>query len=263
MTRPAAVLAVLFDRDDTLVVDVPYNGAPERVELMPGAREAVRRLREHGLPVGVVSNQSGIGRGLLTEAGVRRVNARIEDLLGPIDVWVHCPHVAEDGCACRKPAPGLVLQAARRLGVRPEECVLIGDIGADMGAARAAGARGVLVPTTRTLPEEVAAAPKVCPDLLGAVRHVLDAARAQEPPWAGPEPPDAPRPGGSGAHRAPTRPGKTAARRKPCTPTARTGAGADAGPGAPAPRPPAPSGPRTTEGTEGAAAGTADREAPS
>ncbi|WP_010472573.1 MULTISPECIES: D-glycero-alpha-D-manno-heptose-1,7-bisphosphate 7-phosphatase [Streptomyces] len=166
--------AVLFDRDDTLIVDVPYNGDPRRVRLMPGAREAVRLLRAHGVAVGVVSNQSGIGRGLLTEAQVREVNARVDALLGgPLDVWAHCPHAPGDGCACRKPAPGLVLEAARRLGVPAGRCVVVGDIGADVEAARAAGARGVLVPTARTLPAEVASAPHVCRDLLGAVRHVL------------------------------------------------------------------------------------------
>ncbi|MCQ0021604.1 HAD-IIIA family hydrolase [Streptomyces somaliensis DSM 40738] len=166
--------AVLFDRDDTLVVDVPYNGDPGRVRLMPGAREAVRLLRVRGVPVGVVSNQSGIGRGLLTEAEVGEVNARVEALLGgPLDVWVHCPHAPGDGCGCRKPAPGLVLEAARRLGVPAGRCVVVGDIGADVEAARAAGARGLLVPTARTLPAEVASAPEVCRDLLGAVRYAL------------------------------------------------------------------------------------------
>ncbi|MFV0131259.1 D-glycero-alpha-D-manno-heptose-1,7-bisphosphate 7-phosphatase [Streptomyces sp. HMX112] len=178
MRRPAAVL---FDRDDTLVEDVPYNGDPERVRLMPGAREALRLLRARRIPVGVVSNQSGIGRGLLSEADLRAVNARVEALLGPLDAWLHCPHLPGDGCGCRKPAPGLVLEAARRLGARPEECVVIGDIGADMGAASAAGARGVLVPTARTLPEEVAAAPRVCPDLLSAVRLVLRGDRRVTP----------------------------------------------------------------------------------
>ncbi|MFF8831076.1 D-glycero-alpha-D-manno-heptose-1,7-bisphosphate 7-phosphatase [Streptomyces sp. NPDC015131] len=175
MRRPAAVL---FDRDDTLVVDVPYNGDPAKVRLMPGAREALRTLREHGVRAGVVSNQSGVGRGLLTEADVRAVNARVEELTGPFDVWVHCPHVPEDHCGCRKPAPGLVLEAARRLGVRPADCVVIGDIGADVEAALAAGARAVLVPTARTLPGEVASAPLVRGDLLSAVRWALDGARA-------------------------------------------------------------------------------------
>ncbi|MFJ8584458.1 D-glycero-alpha-D-manno-heptose-1,7-bisphosphate 7-phosphatase [Streptomyces sp. NPDC093595] len=194
VSRPAAVL---FDRDDTLVVDVPYNGDPERVRPMPGAREALRLLRAHGIPAGVVSNQSGIGRGLLTEAAVREVNARVDALLGPLDTWVHCPHVPEDGCGCRKPAPGLVLEAARRLGVPPGACVVIGDIGADMGAARAAGAAGVLVPTARTLPGEVAAAPCVCPDLLSAVRLVLDG-----PPGGAPGRADRPA-GRRGAGRSP------------------------------------------------------------
>jgi len=168
--RPAAVL---LDRDDTLILDVPYNGDPAKVEPMPGAREALRTLRDARIPTAVISNQSGIGRGLLTEAQVRAVNAKADALLGPLDAWLFCPHAPEDGCDCRKPAPGLVRQAAARLGVPPERCVVIGDIGADVEAARAAGAQAVLVPTPRTRPEEVAAAPAVAPDLASAIRMVL------------------------------------------------------------------------------------------
>ncbi len=171
------VAAVLFDRDGTLVEDVPYNGDPDLVRPMPGAREALDLLRAAGVPTGVVSNQSGIGRGLLTDADVRRVNERADALLGGLDTWVYCPHLPGDGCACRKPRPGLVLEAARRLGVDPGDCVLIGDIAADVLAARAAGARGVLVPTAATLPEEVAAAPLTARDLLTAVRTVLTGTR--------------------------------------------------------------------------------------
>lgn len=168
--RPAAVL---FDRDGTLIHDVPYNSDPDRVEAMAGAREALDRLREAGVPVGVVTNQSGVARGLIAPEALREVNARVEALLGPFDVWEICPHDDGDGCRCRKPAPGLVLNAARRLGVRPDDCVVIGDIGRDVEAARAAGARGILVPTPVTLPEEVAAAPEVAPDLVAAVDLVL------------------------------------------------------------------------------------------
>jgi len=167
-------LAVLLDRDDTLILDVPYNGDPAKVEPMPGAREALQRLRTAGIPTAVISNQSGIGRGLLTEAQVRAVNAKADALLGPLDAWLFCPHAPEDGCDCRKPAPGLVRKAAERLGVPPERCVVIGDIGADVQAARAAGARAVLVPTPRTRPEEVAAAPTVAPDLAAAVELALE-----------------------------------------------------------------------------------------
>ena len=168
--RPAAVL---LDRDNTLILDVPYNGDPAKVEPMPGAREALQRLRDHRIPTAVISNQSGIARGLLTEAQVRAVNAKADALLGPLDAWLFCPHAPDDGCDCRKPAPGLVRRAAERLGVPPERCVVIGDIGADVEAARAAGARAVLVPTPRTRPEEVAAAPAVAPDLPTAIRMVL------------------------------------------------------------------------------------------
>ncbi|MGV9566620.1 D-glycero-alpha-D-manno-heptose-1,7-bisphosphate 7-phosphatase [Streptomyces sp. NPDC003480] len=168
--RPAAVL---FDRDGTLVRDVPYNGDPARVEPMPRARQAVDAVRARGIPVGVVSNQSGVARGLLTRHEVEAVRLRVEHLLGPFDVWAVCPHGPDDGCACRKPAPGLVTAACARLGVAVEDTVVIGDIGADMAAARSAGARGVLVPTPVTLPGEVEAADETAGDLLAAVRLVL------------------------------------------------------------------------------------------
>jgi HAD superfamily hydrolase (TIGR01662 family) len=161
--------AVLFDRDDTLIVDVPYNGDPERVVPVPGAREALERLRAAGVPVGVVSNQSGIARGLLTAADVVAVHDRMEALIGPLGPLEFCPHGPGDGCACRKPAPGLVERAAARLGVSPRDCAVIGDIGADVEAALAAGARPVLVPTARTRPEEVAAAPERARDLAEAL----------------------------------------------------------------------------------------------
>ncbi|MEV7808654.1 HAD family hydrolase [Microbispora sp. NPDC088329] len=168
--RPAAVL---FDRDGTLVYDVPYNSDPDRVEPVAGAREALDRLRAEGVPIGVVTNQSGVAKGLISPEALRAVNDRVEALLGPFDVWEICPHDDGDGCGCRKPAPGLVLRAARRLGVPPDECVVIGDIGRDVEAARAAGARGVLVPTPETLLEEIAAAPEVASDLAEAIDLVL------------------------------------------------------------------------------------------
>jgi histidinol-phosphate phosphatase family protein len=177
--------AVLFDRDGTLVVDVPYNGDPDRVEPVPGAAEALARLRAAGVRTGVVSNQSGVARGLLTAREVEDVNARVDALLGPLGPVEWCPHGPGDGCGCRKPAPGLVLRAAARLGLDPSRCAVVGDIGADVEAARAAGARGVLVPTARTRPQEVAEAEEVAPDLAGAIDLLLD---ARSPGAPGPEP---------------------------------------------------------------------------
>ena len=168
-----APLAVLFDRDGTLVRDVPYNGDPDRVSVMPGAARALRALRERGIATAVVSNQSGVARGLLRRDQVAAVQARIEDLLGRFDLWAVCPHGPEDGCACRKPAPGLVLAACAHLGVPPERAAVVGDIGADVGAARAAGARAVLVPTPQTRPEEVEQAGETAVDLRAAIRLLL------------------------------------------------------------------------------------------
>jgi HAD superfamily hydrolase (TIGR01662 family) len=176
--RPRAPAAVLLDRDGTLVEDVPYNGDPAAVRPMPGARQALDRLRGADIRLAVVSNQSGIGRGLLSRAQVESVNARVEELLGPLGPWLVCPHAPRAGCDCRKPAPGLILEAAQALHVDPAACVVIGDIGADMEAARAAGSQGILVPTPRTRAEEVEAAPLVVESLLAAVDRILGARSA-------------------------------------------------------------------------------------
>ncbi|MDX6256704.1 MAG: hypothetical protein QOJ11_3038 [Frankiales bacterium] len=168
--------AVLFDRDGTLVVDVPYNASPELVVAVPGARESLDRLRAAGLPVGVVTNQSGVARGLLTLTQVEAVNARVEQLLGPFAVWQFCPHDNGDQCACRKPAPGLVREACRGLGVEPARTVLVGDIASDIGAATSAGATGILVPNEATSPEDVAGAGVIAPDLVAAVDLILSGA---------------------------------------------------------------------------------------
>ncbi|MFY1627795.1 HAD-IIIA family hydrolase [Micromonospora sp. WMMD735] len=165
--------AVLLDRDGTLIEDVPYNGDPDKVRPVPGARAALDRLRAAGLRLGVVTNQSGLARGLFTAAQLRAVNARVEELLGPFDTWQCCPHDERAGCACRKPAPGMVHAAARALGTTPQRCVLVGDIAADLGAAAAAGAAGVLVPTPATRAVEVAAAGQVAADLSAAVELIL------------------------------------------------------------------------------------------
>ena len=137
LDRAGQVRAVLFDRDDTLVLDVPrYNGDPELVTPIAGAAEALARLRRSGLPIGVVSNQSGIGRGLVTAEQVQAVNARIDSLLGPMDTWRYCPHAPADACSCRKPAPALIEWAAADLGVAPEQVAVVGDIGSDVDDAQ-------------------------------------------------------------------------------------------------------------------------------
>ncbi|MEW2386151.1 HAD family hydrolase, partial [Micromonospora sp. NPDC047707] len=178
---PVLFDAVLLDRDGTLVEDVPYNGDPEKVRPVSGARAALDALRAAGLRLAVVTNQSGLAKGLFDEAQMRAVHARVEELLGPFDAWLVCPHDDADGCGCRKPAAGLVHAAARELGTVPRRCVLVGDIGRDVTAALAAGAQAVLVPTPVTRPEEIDAAGWVAPDLPAAVAEILRRQAAVDP----------------------------------------------------------------------------------
>ena len=176
MAWPPPPAAVLFDRDGTLVRDVPYNGDPDQVEPMPGAAAATARLRAAGIRLGVVTNQSAVGRGLITPAQLDAVNQRVDERLGPFGAWAVCPHDPADGCTCRKPGPYLVLKAAAELGVDAADCVVVGDIGTDVAAAYAAGARAILVPTPVTRPEETAGVP-VAAGLTEAVAALLDGRR--------------------------------------------------------------------------------------
>jgi histidinol-phosphate phosphatase family protein len=164
---------VLFDRDGTLIRDVPYNGDPALVEPLPGVSEALRRVRGAGVRTGLVTNQSGIARGLITRDDVDAVNRRVADLLGPFDVVVTCPHGPEDGCACRKPEPGMVREACAQVGVEPLAAVIIGDTGADVTAGARAGVAPILVPNRVTRREEVAAAPRVYRTLAEATDELL------------------------------------------------------------------------------------------
>lgn len=168
---------MLCDRDGTLVHDVPFNGDPDLVAPVPGVRAGLDRLRAAGLRLAIVSNQSGVARGLVSAGAVAAVNRRVAELLGPFDAVLWCPHGPGDGCGCRKPAPGMICAAAGRLRVSPERCAVVGDIGADVEAAAAAGALGVLVPGPRTRAAEIAAAPLVAADFGAAVDLLLGAAR--------------------------------------------------------------------------------------
>lgn len=192
--REEPLAAVLFDRDGTLVHDVPYNGDPAQVRLVDGARKALARVRAAGLRTGMVTNQSGVARGIITRDQADAVTAEVVRRVGGLDVVMTCPH-GPDGphgaCACRKPGPGMVVEAARRLGVPTSRLAVVGDIAADVGAAVAAGARGVLVPTPVTRSTEVAAAREaatsggpvlgVAPDLSGALDLLLGAANRHSP----------------------------------------------------------------------------------
>lgn len=145
--------AVFVDRDGTLIDEREYLADPEDVRLLPGAAEAVRRLRDAGLAVVVVTNQSGIARGLYTQEDYHAVAERLESELesrgAPLDATYHCPHHPDftGPCACRKPGVKLYRDAAAELGLDLTRSFFVGDKVSDVVPAHALGGRGILVRT--------------------------------------------------------------------------------------------------------------------
>ncbi|HEY6929161.1 MAG TPA: HAD family hydrolase [Thermoanaerobaculia bacterium] len=157
---------VLLDRDGTIVFERGYIRDPEEIELMPGAGAALRRLAQSGLPLAVVTNQSAVGRGLLTEARLEEIHQRLRELLAAEGVALagiyFCPHVPEEGCACRKPGTALLERASRELDFLPSESFVIGDKDCDIELGQRAGATAILVRTGYG--DEVARDASVAPD---------------------------------------------------------------------------------------------------
>jgi D-glycero-D-manno-heptose 1,7-bisphosphate phosphatase len=141
--------AVFLDRDGTVIQDAGYPSRAEQVRLVPGAAEALRTLRDEGFLLAVVSNQSGIGRGLITPEEAAAVHERFVGELErrgvSLDAARYCPHKPDAGCLCRKPAPGLILDAARTLGVDPAKSFMVGNSASDVAAGRSAGCRTIAI----------------------------------------------------------------------------------------------------------------------
>jgi D-glycero-D-manno-heptose 1,7-bisphosphate phosphatase len=142
---------VILDRDGTLIVERNYLSDPADVELLPEVPTGLRMLRELGMGLIVITNQSGIGRGYFDPARLDLVHGRMTQLLAAggveLDGIYCCPHLPEEGCACRKPRPGLLLQAASEHRFVPEECIVIGDKPCDIDLGRRFGALTFLVTT--------------------------------------------------------------------------------------------------------------------
>ncbi len=176
--------AVFLDRDGTMVEDPGHLGDPDGVVVLEGVPEAIRTLAEAGFAPVVISNQAGVARGLFTEEAVVAVNERVAEILAESDAkvegWYWCPHHPDftGPCDCRKPAPGLLLRAARELGLDLSRSWLVGDHGSDVEAARRAGVRPVMVLTGhgREESERVGAAPDipVVANLTAAASWIVD-----------------------------------------------------------------------------------------
>jgi len=189
MTNHERSAAIFFDKDGTLINDVPYNVDPSLIDLAPGAAEGAALLAAAGYSLVVVSNQSGIARGLFPESAVAAVEARIRELLSthriPLAGFYYCPHHRQGkiarytaDCGCRKPAPGMLVRAADELGLDLDRSWMIGDILDDVEAGHRAGCQSVLIDNghetlwqwkPQRRPDVVA------PDLAAAARAILAA----------------------------------------------------------------------------------------
>lgn len=177
--------AVFLDRDGTIIRDTHYIGDPADVELLPSAAAEIRTLNERGIPVIVITNQSGIARDLLTYDDYEAVRERMEDLLAGygarIDATYMCPHHPDvDGeCECRKPGTLLYRQAAEDFGLDFEQCWYVGDKLRDVQPAKELGGRGILVPSDDTPRESLEVARRdfeLHRSLDAAVRRIVESA---------------------------------------------------------------------------------------
>ena len=140
---------LILDRDGTLIKEKHYLSDPDQVELIDGVVVGLRRIRELNWGLIVVTNQSGLGRGYFDKAHLEMVNERMMDYLAEegvsLDGIYYCPHTPDIGCRCRKPKPGLIMQAAKDFDFDPRECVVVGDKICDIELGSRVGAKTILV----------------------------------------------------------------------------------------------------------------------
>ena len=170
--------AIFVDRDGTIIHDTDYCSNPSEVQLFDGAVAALRRLKDAGFKIIVITNQSGIGRGFFTEKQYRAVEAEVARQVGNglIDATYFCPDAPGKTSKCRKPAPGMVLQAAKDHDVDLARSFLIGDKEIDAECAHNAGVRAIRVRTGFDRAAETSCADWVAEDLPAAAEIILNAA---------------------------------------------------------------------------------------
>jgi D-glycero-D-manno-heptose 1,7-bisphosphate phosphatase len=168
--------AVFLDRDGTLMRDVDYCGDPKDVDLLPGVREALPKLKSAGHKLIVITNQSGIGRGYFNEEQYHAVENEVGRQIGEgvIDATYYCPHLPDDGCKCRKPSPELVLQAARDHHVDLARSFFIGDKASDIDCGRNAGVKTILVRTGYGKETDQSLADFAADDFATAAKLIVD-----------------------------------------------------------------------------------------
>jgi D-glycero-D-manno-heptose 1,7-bisphosphate phosphatase len=177
MTAPLCRPAIFLDRDGTLIEEVNFLSRVEDLRLFPFTAEAVRLFRSAGFRIVVITNQSGVARGLIEEAVVHAIHDRIQDCLeNGIDAFYFCPHLPNAGCRCRKPGLALVEAASQALQIDAAASWFIGDKLIDVETGKNAGMRSAMVRTGYGKLEEAAAAgiaDVVADDLLAAAREII------------------------------------------------------------------------------------------
>jgi D-glycero-D-manno-heptose 1,7-bisphosphate phosphatase len=167
--------AVLVDRDGTLIHDADYCSDPKQVQIFPGVPGALRQLKEGGYKIIVITNQSGIGRGFFSVDQYRAVEAEVSRQIGPdlIDATYFCPDVPGQPSRCRKPAPGMILDAARDHNLDLPRSFFIGDKEIDAECGHNAGVRAIRVRTGFDKNTETSCADWVAEDLPAAAEIIL------------------------------------------------------------------------------------------
>ncbi len=173
--------AIFLDRDGTIMVDSNYVGDVDRVILLDGAIEALRRLQDAGYRLFVITNQSGVGRGYFSRQAVDQIHRFLDETFATAGVaferYYVCPHHPDDGCACRKPHPKHLLDAAAKYDLDLAASYMIGDRASDIGAGANAGTRTILVLTgagRETMANEEVAPGHVAEDIGAAADWILE-----------------------------------------------------------------------------------------
>jgi len=176
--------AVFLDRDGTVIFDRNYLSSPDRVKLYVYSADSIKKLRKAGFKIIVVTNQSGISRGMFTESELKKVNARFVSLLkrqgAKIDRLYYCPHIDDDKCDCRKPKTGMVLRAAKEHGIDLQKSYAVGDSVRDYLLGNNAGGKGVMVLTGhgkrqfKKIKDQKTKPLAVCKTLKDAVKFIIN-----------------------------------------------------------------------------------------
>jgi D-glycero-D-manno-heptose 1,7-bisphosphate phosphatase len=174
--EPASDKVVILDRDGTIIVDRHYLSDPAELELLPNAADGLRYLSQRGYRLVVITNQSGVGRGMFSLRRLDEINARFSDMLRAIGVQIEqiycCPHAPQALCNCRKPNLGLLARAAFELQFNPRDAIVIGDKPTDIEFGRRARATTILIATNPGVSSNEPAPDFVATDLLDAAHKI-------------------------------------------------------------------------------------------